>query len=259
MNRAGLTDPLLPRHPLAFGAALAAIIGAAMRVLVVPVLVGSLFDRVLVLGEFDQMLPVLLLGGLITLVGAVALWLQDSLFGRLAGTVSAEWRDATYAALLGRNALDRSQSSGGIASRIIADLKECEVHLQYGISSLVAESATVLGILAFLFWTNWQATLVLLVLAVPLVLVLGLLGKRVEKVSGEVLQQTEEVGAHLQEGLGQLEVAKAYSLGGFLRGRLAPDNRKLLGAMSRRAAWAGAQTPAAQLLGFLALAVSPRR
>ncbi len=233
---------------------MAALIGALMRVLVVPVLVGSLFDRVLQ-GDFDQMMPVLLTGFVITLVGAVALWLQDSLFGRLAGTVSAQWRDATYAALLDRNALTRQQSSGGLASRIIADLKECEVHLQYGLSSLVAETATVLGILGFLFYMNAQATLVLLLLAAPLVLTLSWLGKRVEKVSGQVLQQTEEVGAHLQEGLGQLEVARAFGLSRYLRGRLAPDNRKLLSAMSHRAVWAGAQTPAAQLLGFLALAV----
>ncbi len=248
-------DPLLPRLPLAYGAAFAALVGAAMRVIVVPVLVGSLFDQVLVAGDFSRMGPVLLTGGLITLVGAFALWLQDSLFGRLAGTVAAQWRDATYAALLDRNALAREQSSGGLASRIIADLKECEIHLQYGLSSLVAESVTILGILAFLFAMNAQATLILLLLALPLVLVLNWLGKRVERVSGRVLQKTEDVGAHLQEGLGQLEVSRAFGLGRYLRGRLAQDNRQLLHATARRAAWAGTQTPAAQVLGFLALAV----
>ena len=40
MNSSTPADPLLPRHPLAWGAALAALIGALMRVLVVPVLVG---------------------------------------------------------------------------------------------------------------------------------------------------------------------------------------------------------------------------
>src|SRR5690554_3022189 len=184
-----------------------------MRVIVVPVLVGSLFDQVLVAGDFSRMGPVLLTGGLITLVGAFALWLQDSLFGRLAGTVAAQWRDKTYAALLDRNALAREQSSGGLASRIIADLKECEIHLQYGLSSLVAESVTILGILAFLFAMNAQATLILLLLALPLVVALNWMGKRVERVSGRVLQKTEEVGAHLQEGLGQLEVSRAFGLG----------------------------------------------
>lgn len=226
-----------------------------MRVIVVPVLVGTMFDRVLVEGEFGAIGNVLVTAGIITLVGAIALWLQDSLFGRLAGTVAAQWRDRLYDSLLSRNALGRQQSSGGLASRIIADLKECEVYLQYGLGSLVAETVTVLGILTVLFVMNAQATLILIALAAPLALTLNWLGKRVERSSNRVLEKTEEVGAHLQEGLGQLEVSRAFGLRGFLRNRLRPDNQDLLTATATRAMWAGAQTPAAQVLGFLALAV----
>ena len=226
-----------------------------MRVIVVPVLVGTMFDQVLVEGDFAAVGNVLVTAGLITLVGALALWLQDSLFGRLAGTVAAEWRDRLYDSLLSRNALGRQQSSGGLASRIIADLKECEVYLQYGLGSLVAETVTVLGILTVLFVMNAQATLILILLAAPLALTLNWLGKRVESASNRVLEKTEEVGAHLQEGLGQLEVSRACGLRGFLRNRLRPDNQDLMNATGARAMWAGAQTPAAQVLGFLALAV----
>lgn len=226
-----------------------------MRVLVVPVLIGSMFDQVLSQGEFGLIGRVLLTAGVITLVGAAALWLQDLLFGRLAGTVTAEWRDRLYAALLRRNSLDRSQSSGGLASRIIADLKECEVHLQYGLSSLVAESATAAAILVLLLVMNTTATLILIALALPLAFTLTWLGRRVENASREVLERTEEVGAHLQEGLGQLEVARTFGLAPFLRARLEPDNSRLRQAMGRRALWAGAQAPAAQVLGFIALAV----
>lgn len=254
MSKPGPTDPLLPRHPLAYGAAAAAVISAVMRVIVVPVLVGTMFDRVLADGEFGALGSVLLTAGVITLVGAVALWLQDSLFGRLAGTVAAQWRDRLYDSLLSRNALGREQSSGGLASRIIADLKEVEVYVQYGLGSLIAESVTVLGILTVLFVMNAPATLILIALAAPLALTLSWLGKRVESSSKRVLEKTEEVGAHLQEGLGQLEVARAFGLRGFLRGRLQPDNQDLRTATGVRAMWAGAQTPAAQVLGFLALA-----
>lgn len=226
-----------------------------MRVIVVPVLIGTLFDRVLLEGDFAQLSPVLSSAGLITVVGALALWLQDSLFGRLAGVVSARWRDATYTSLLQRNSLERDESSGGLASRIIADLKECETHLQYGLGSLVAETVTVLAILAYLLWTNAQATLILVALALPLAFTLSWLGRRVEASSRRVLEKTEAVGAHLQEGLGQLEVARAFGLAGFLRRRLAVESGQLQEAMALRAIWAGAQTPAAQVLGFLALAV----
>lgn len=255
MVRHTVPDPLLPRKPLAWGAAGAAVLGALMRVLVVPVLVGSLFDDVLSASDFGRMLPVLLTGGAMTLAGAVALFVQDALFGRLAATVSERWREAIYGRLLRRDALLGGSTSGGLASRIIADLKECETHLQYGLSSLVAESATVLLILGWLFLANWQATLVLLVLALPLALMLGWLGRRVESSSARVLEETEQVGAHLQEGLGQLEVARSFGLGAFLGGRLRHASGNLRREASLRAVWAGAQTPAAQVLGYLALAV----
>ncbi len=118
----------------------------------------------------------------------------------------------------------------------------------------MAESVTVLGILGVLLYMNPQATLVLIVLAAPLALTLNWLGKRVETSSNRVLEKTEEVGSHLQEGLGQLEVSRAFGLRHFLRGRLYRDNQDLRVATGARAAWAGAQAPASQVLGFLALA-----
>lgn len=250
-----LPDPLLPRHPLAVRAAVAALVAALMRVLVVPVLIGNLFDRVLAAGEFGHIIPVLLVGGAMTAAGALALFLQDALFGRLAATVAAQWREAVYGRLLARDALLGGSTSGGLASRVIADLRECEIHLQYGLSSLVAETATVLLIVAWLFLANWQATLVLIILAVPLALVLSWLGRRVESSSDRVLTETETVGAHLQEGLGQLEVARSFGLGRFLGSRLHDASSRLRQEASVRALWAGAQTPAAQVLGYLALAV----
>ncbi len=247
-------NPLLPRLPLTLWASLAAVAGAILRVAIVPVLVGSLFDQVLVEGNFDTLLSVLVTGALVTAGGALALFLQDAFFGRLAARVSADWRDAAYASLLGRTALTREQSSGGLASRIIADLKETEIHLQYGLGSLVAESATILSIMAFLFYLNPLAAGALVLLALPLALVLGQLGKKVERASEAVLERTEAVGSHLQEGLGQLEAARAFGLSGFLRARHARDSDALLRVQSARAAWAGAQTPASQVLGYLALA-----
>lgn len=248
-------DPLLPRHWLLPLSSLAAMAGAILRVAIVPVLVGSLFDQVLVEGRFDDLARVLLVGAAVTMGGALALWLQDAGFGRLAAVVAASWRDGAYRSLLARNALRSGQSSGGVASRIVADLKEAEVFLQYGMGSLVAEAVTIAAILAYLFVLNPLAAAALMVLAVPLALVQLLLGRRVETAARETLERTEEVGSHLQEGLGQLEVARAFGLSRFLRARLAPDNRAVLAAQTARAAWAALQTPAAQVMGYGALAV----
>ncbi len=247
-------DPLLPRLPLMWLTAGSAVIGAALRVLIVPVLVGSLFDDVLLAGEYGRLGQVLLVGFLVTVGGAVALFLQDAGFGRLAARVTALWRSAIYRSQLGRSALDRQQTSGGLASRITSDLREVEIYLQYGLGSLIAETATIVAITAFLLAANPLATLLLLVLAAPVAVALWLMGRKIERASREVLERTEETGSHLQEGLGQLEVARTFGLQRFLGGRLAAESRALEAAQSRRAAWAGLQVPASQVLGYGALA-----
>lgn len=250
-----LPDLLFPRLPLLAAALAAAVTGAVLQVLLVPLLVGSLFDDVLVDGDFTQLGRVLLTGGVVALLGALALWAQDSWFGRLAAGVAARWRESTYLTLLRRDSLSGQESSGGLASRILADLREVETFLQFGLGTLVVESVTVVTIFVLLLRMNATATGVLLLLTVPLALLLILVGRKVEQAATRTLELTEQTGAHLQEGLGQLEVVRAFGLAGFLRSRLQRDNLALARAQSRRAVWAGLQTPLAQLLGFVALAV----
>ncbi len=246
---------LLPRSLPALLAALAAASNAMLRVAVVPVVVQPLFDTVLLAGELNRLPLVLLIGGAVVAAGSLALWAQDALFGRVAAQTSARWREGLYEHLLGQDALAASQSSGGLASRVIHDLKENETYLQFGLGTLIAESLTAIGILAVLLYLNANATLTLLALIVPLALLLWVVGRRIQRTSQRAQAETEAVGAHLQEGLRQLEVARAFGLTPFLLARLRPANRATAQAQSERALWAGLQTPLAQLLGFAAIAV----
>lgn len=246
---------LLPRSSVAILGMLAAALNALLRVAIAPLLVEPLFDRVLVRGQFEALPPVLLQGALIVLAGSLVLWAQDALLGRVAATTSARWREGVYARLLSGHEGDASSSSGGRTSRLLTDLKDVETYLQFGLGTLVAESLTILGIIVLLLVMNAQATLYLLVLCAPLVLALRSIGTRIERASQRAQAATEEVGAQLQEGLKQLEVARAFHLSRFLLNRLRPANTRSERAQQRRALLAGLQTPAAQVLGFAAIAI----
>lgn len=246
---------LLPRSALTLLAALAAASNALLRVAVVPVVVQPLFDAVLLASDLSHLPRVLIIGGAVVAAGSLALWTQDALFGRVAAQTSARWREGLYRRLLSQDQLAASQSSGGLASRVIHDLKENETYLQFGLGTLIAESLTAIGILIVLFYLNDTATLTLLALIVPLALLLWAVGRRIQRSSQRAQAETETVGAHLQEGLRQLEVARAFGLTPFLQARLQPANRATAQAQSERALWAGLQTPLAQLLGFAAIAV----
>lgn len=246
---------LLPRSALTLLAALAAALNALLRVAVVPVVVQPLFDTVLLAGDLSALPHVLAIGSAVVAAGSLALWAQDALFGRVAAQTSARWRQGLYRHLLSQNALAASQSSGGLASRVIHDLKDNELYLQFGLGTLIAESLTAIGILIVLFYLNATATLTLLALIVPLALLLWAVGRRIQRTSQRAQAETETVGAHLQEGLRQLEVARAFGLTPFLQARLQPANLAAAQAQSERALWAGLQTPLAQVLGFAAIAV----
>ncbi len=104
-----------------------------------------------------------------------------------------------------------------------------------------------------LFYSNVVATAYLILMVLPIAALLSLIGRRLQRVSRRAQEHTETVGAHVQEGLRQLEVSRAFGLEGFLLGRLKPANVSLEAAQSERALWAGVQTPLAQVLGFAAI------
>ena len=231
----------------------AAVINAVFRVLLVPILLTPLFDKVLLQGDFSELINLLFRAAFVVTIGSLALWAQDGLLGRTAARLSSHWRKKLYQVLLEKR--PDSKSSGGLSSRILSDLKEVEVYIQYGLGSLVAESITLVGILLVLFRTNSSATLIFFVCVVPLVVILYLLGRRITNASTNSQAALEAVGAHIQEGLKQRDVVQSFGLRKFLLGRLEPDNSQAQRSQTQRSFLVALQTPLAQILGFIAIAL----
>lgn len=248
-----LPPPLGLRSARAWLGALAALANAALRVAIVPLFVPPVFDRVLGAGDLSALPRVMAVAGAAVLLGSVALYLQDALFGREAARLTALWRDGLYARLLARPPGALPGTSGGLAGRLTADLKEVETYWMHGIGSLVAESATLLGLLGVLVWTDARATLLLVGLVAPVAAVLALLGRRLERAAGRSQQGVEAVAAHVQEGLRHHAVLRAFAAAGFALQRFRVDNRRTERATARRFALSALQVPIAQLLTFAAL------
>ncbi len=246
---------LFPRSPTALGGMLAALFNAALRVALVPLFVTPVFDRVLVGHDLSAWPRLLATGAGLALVGAGALFAQDALLGSAAAQVTATWRERLYTALLQLQPGKLPGTSGGLASRILTDLKDVETYYQFGLGTLVAETLTLVGIFAVLFVYNPAATLVLLGLGMPLVAVLAWLGQRLERTTTHAQEGTEAVGAHLQEGLRHHAVVRAFAALPFMTGRFEAANRATRRANVRRSVLASFQTPLSQVLVFAAVAV----
>ena len=246
---------LFPHNPPALLGMLAALVNAALRVAIIPFFITPVFDRVLVGHDLSSWPRLLSVGAVLALFGALALFAQDALLGSAAAHVTASWRERLYTALLRRQPGRLPGTSGGLASRILTDLKDVETYYQFGLGTLVAETLTLVGIFAVLFVYNVTATLLLLGLGIPLVGVLVWLGKKLERTTTRAQTGTEAVGAHLQEGLRHHAVVRAFAALPFMTGRFGAANRATRRANVRRSVLASLQTPLSQVLVFAAIAV----
>ena len=231
----------------------AACLNACFRVALVPLLVTPLFDEVLSQGTFNQVPRLLALGLVVVLLQSLMLFAQDAFLGKTAAIVSATWREGIYKNLLARQVGTLPGTSGGLSGRLLTDLKDVEMYLQYGLGTLFAETLTLVGIFAVLFYYHVPATLLLIAFTLPLVIMMRFLGVRLEKVTQGSQADLEAVAEDVQEGLNQHRVVKAFFASGFMLKRFGFANERAKQSMVKRTRLAALQTPVAQVLVFVAI------
>ncbi|MFN7056710.1 ABC transporter ATP-binding protein [Hyphomonas sp.] len=145
-------------------------------------------------------------------------------------------------------------ASGGFVSRFINDIVAIrEAALRFA-NNFPKSAATVIGVLAWLFWKDWQLALII---AVVYPLALGpvvSLGNSVRKRAKREQEQTGEVTSLLTEGFQAARVVKAYGLEDWQKTRAAKGfterSRLYLKVLSKRAG----VDPVLEVFGGLALA-----
>lgn len=145
-------------------------------------------------------------------------------------------------------------ASGGFVSRFINDVVAIrEAALRFA-NNFAKSLTTVVGVLVWLFWKDWQLALII---AVVYPLALGpvvSLGNSVRKRSKRAQEQTGEVTSLLTEGLQSARVVKAYGLEDWQKARanngFAERSRLFLKVLSKRAG----VDPVLEVFGGLALA-----
>ncbi len=246
---------LRPYGPAGWAGATAAAVAGVLRVAVVPAFVPPLLDRVIVAGDLAALPRVLAVTGLVAVAAALALALQDALLARAGARLAADRREAVYRRLLARTPGRLPGTSGGLAGRLPADLREIELFHQGGLGTLVAESTAIVVIVGLLAWRDPVATLALVALGVPIGLLMQRLGRHLRRQATRAQAGTEAVAGDVQEGLRHHAVARAFGAEAFLMRRFARANAATRAAGARRGAWAALQVPASQVAVFLALAV----
>ena len=146
-------------------------------------------------------------------------------------------------------------ASGGFVARFINDVVAIREAMLRFANNFPKSSATVLGVLVWLFWKDWQLALIITVVY-PLALgPVVSLGNSVRKRSKRAQQQTGEVTSLLTEGFQSARVVKAYGLEGWQKARAAKGfterSQLFLKVLTKRAG----VDPVLEVFGGFALAV----
>ena len=186
---------------------------------------------------------------------AITLYLMTVLNNTGVQKALVDIQDAQYSALTrGDFARLSGDASGGFVSRFINDVNSIrDAGLRFA-NNFTKSVVTVLGMLCVMLWTDWQLTLLLLVVY-PIAFgpVIGL-GNRIRKRSKQAQKQVGEVTALLSEGFQSARVVKAYGLedyqGGRAKAGFVERSRLFLKVLTDRAA----VDPILEITGGVALA-----
>ncbi len=121
------------------------------------------------------------------------------------------------------------------------------------LKTLVREGAIVFGLLAYLFWSNWRLSLVLLLVAPPVVLVVRKASKRFRKLSHRIQNSMGDVSHIVNEAINGFAVVKSYGGADFERERFEQASRENLRQSMKMVVTTSLNTPLVQLLMAVAM------
>ena len=122
----------------------------------------------------------------------------------------------------------RKAKTGDLISRIVADTTTVQATLNQSITSLVRDPASIIGLLAVLFWTNPQWTAMALLIFPVSILPVALFSRKVRKSSREIQNQLSETSNVMHESFSGVRVIKAYGLEGEMENQFFATTRRYI-------------------------------
>ncbi|PKO84466.1 MAG: lipid A export permease/ATP-binding protein MsbA [Betaproteobacteria bacterium HGW-Betaproteobacteria-11] len=147
-----------------------------------------------------------------------------------------------------------NQSSGAVMSRIAYDVTGVTGAATGVLTTLVKDSLAVIGLLAWMFWLNWQLSLIALLLIPAIALVVRGFSSRLRATSRAVQRAMGEIMHVLEESIEAHKVVKIFGGQGYEAKRFAAASGQQRGQAMRQTIAAAALGPIVQVFAAIALA-----
>ncbi|HXH03096.1 MAG TPA: lipid A export permease/ATP-binding protein MsbA [Candidatus Competibacteraceae bacterium] len=237
-----------------FAAALAGTLVLGLTEWLLAALLKPLLD-----GSFVHKDPTLIAWMPLALVGLFLLRGSADFVGSVgmqwvAHKVVADLRDAMFARLLSlpTQRFD-DQSSGTLLSKLTYDVTQVMSASTQALVTLVRDTVAVSGLLAYMFWVNWQLSLIALLIAPAIAGAVKLISRRLRRLSRELQEAMGGLNHIIDEALQGHREIKIFGGADYERGRFARINQRVRRFNLKLAIASEASTQFVQLLTVCAL------
>jgi ATP-binding cassette subfamily B protein len=162
---------------------------------------------------------------IIAIVGAVCSYFEKSSTTTVGQWVMHDLRRTLYAHIqrLSLSFHDASQT-GDLISRVTSDIDSVQSFVTPGLLSVLIDLLTLIGMIAIMFYMNWQFTLIALSIAPVLFLVVFRYTRLIRKSSREVRKKEGQIASTIQEVLSSIRVVKAFAREDYEQKRLEEES-----------------------------------
>ncbi len=231
---------------------LATLIAAATEPMI-PALLEQLLDKGFGRADLNLWLvPLAILS--VFAVRGIAVFFAQYLLSYVANGAMLELRRAMFARLTVADLhLFRRESASSLSNTIVYEVQNGTTQLIGAVLSLLRDSLTLLALLAYLFYLNWQLTLVVLLVFPALTMVMRLLSRRLYHVTKRSQTATDALAYVVEENVLAHRIIRLHGAQAQQADRFNGFSQKLRGLALRATIASAAMTPITQLLAACTL------
>src|SRR5450830_615191 len=243
------------RQPMAWSmAVLATLVGAGTEPLI-PALMQPLLDQGFTKGTLPLWFVPLALMGLFAVRGLAQFVAQYAL-ARIANDGMMRLRKDLFARLLSADLrLFREQSASALSNTVVYEVQTGSQLLVQSALGFSRDGFTLLALLGYLLYLNWQLTLIVGVVVPGVAWVMKTLSKRLYRLTKASQQATDELAYVVEENVLAHRMVRLHGAQSGQAGRFEGLSQRLRGLAIKGTIASSAMTPLTQLLSAGALSV----
>ena len=222
----------------------------------IPALMKPLLDRGFT-GQLNSKLwqvPVFLVG--LALVRSLAQFLSNYLLTRVINAVLLKLREQMFRTLLhASTTFFQKNSASNLINAVVFEVNNVLSVMGGMLISLVRDSLTVVGLIGYLIYLNWQLTLVVLIIFPVIAFIMSKINRRLRSLNREQQTLTSELAYIVEEAAAGYKIVKLHGAEDYEMNRFKQKAERLRQFALKSAVAGGLNQPITQLIASMALSV----